>query len=151
MSPRGRSLTTCLKPFFYYCSMRCQCNAGVCWCWSVGLYVKMAWLGPGTKDHGPGTRTRDQGPRIKDQGSGTRTRIQGPLTEFGDLGPFKCGRGAEKGLCFQGVWKGARWFRGMGTGVWVGAKVCKAMDLSFPRPFFTQGPRICWRWRSHPF
>ena len=121
MSPRRRSLTTCLKPFFYYFSMRCQCNAGVCWCWSVGLYVKMAWLGPGAKDHGPGTRTRDQGPRIKDQGSGTRTRIQGPLTEFGDLGPFKCGRGAEKGLCFRGCGRvrvgfGA-WVRGYGLGL----------------------------------
>ena len=150
MSPRGRSLTTCLKTFFIIF------NAAPMQCWSLLVLESRLVCEDGVvgnKDQGPWTRDKDQRPRTKDQGPRIRDKDQDPRTtdRVRGLGTLQMRAGSREGSLLSGVWKGARWFRGMGTGVWVGAKVCKAMDLSFPRPFFTQGPRICWRWRSHPF
>ena len=102
-------------------------------CWSLLVLERRLVCEDGVV----GTRDKDQDPRTTDQVRG--------------LGTLQMRAGSREGPLLSGVCEGARWFRGMGTGVWVGAKVCKAMDLSFPRPFFSQGPRICWRWRSHPF
>jgi len=91
----------------------------------------------GTRDQGPWTRDKDQRPRTKDQGPRIRDKDQDPRTtdRVRGLGTLQMRAGSREGSLLSGVWKGARWFRGMGTGVWVGAKVCKAMDLSFPRLF----------------